>query len=158
MGTHSTILAWNILWTEEPGGLQPIGLQRVGHDSTCMFWRYWFTFSSKMWPITGNQLQVTQVSLHWPHGTENYLGAYRDELQSSGSICGEETTVKLCYHCCCPVGTSTDCFLTTLQSICSEHILKKERVMHLQGSTWEKKKEWTGVAQFKLFLMMWKGF
>ena len=30
--THSSILAWRIPWTEEPGGLQSIGLQRVGHD------------------------------------------------------------------------------------------------------------------------------
>ena len=32
MATHSKILAWRIPWTEEPGGLQSIGLQRVGHN------------------------------------------------------------------------------------------------------------------------------
>ena len=33
MATHSSILAWRILWTEEPGGLQSMGLQRVlRHD------------------------------------------------------------------------------------------------------------------------------
>ena len=32
MATHSSILAWRIPWTEEPGRLQPMGLQRVGHD------------------------------------------------------------------------------------------------------------------------------
>ena len=32
MATHSSILAWRISWTEEPGGLQSMGLQRVGHD------------------------------------------------------------------------------------------------------------------------------
>ena len=32
MATHSSILAWRIPWTEEPGGLQSIGLRRVGHD------------------------------------------------------------------------------------------------------------------------------
>ena len=32
MATLSSILAWRILWTEEPGGLQSIGLQRVGLD------------------------------------------------------------------------------------------------------------------------------
>ena len=32
MATHSTILAWKIAWTEGPGGLLFIGLQRVGHD------------------------------------------------------------------------------------------------------------------------------
>ena len=30
--THSSILAWRIPWTEEPGGLQSIGSQGVGHD------------------------------------------------------------------------------------------------------------------------------
>ena len=32
MATHSSILAWRISWTEESGGLQSMGLQRVGHD------------------------------------------------------------------------------------------------------------------------------
>ena len=32
MATHSSILAWRMTWTEEPGGLQFMGLQRVGHD------------------------------------------------------------------------------------------------------------------------------
>ena len=32
MATHSSILAWRIPWTEEPGGLQSMGLPRVGHD------------------------------------------------------------------------------------------------------------------------------
>ena len=32
MATHSSILAWKIPWTEEPGGLQSLGLQRVRHD------------------------------------------------------------------------------------------------------------------------------
>ena len=31
MATHSSILAWRIPWTEEPGGLQFMGSQRVGH-------------------------------------------------------------------------------------------------------------------------------
>ena len=32
MTTHSSILAWRITWTEEPGGLQSMGFQRVGHS------------------------------------------------------------------------------------------------------------------------------
>ena len=32
MAIHSSILAWKIPWTEEPGRLQSMGLQRVGHD------------------------------------------------------------------------------------------------------------------------------
>ena len=34
MATHSSILAWRILWTEEPGWLQSIGSQRVGHNQS----------------------------------------------------------------------------------------------------------------------------
>ena len=40
MATYSSILAWQIPWTEEPGGLQSMGSQRVGHD-----WAHW---ASKM--------------------------------------------------------------------------------------------------------------
>ena len=32
MANHFNILAWEIPWTEEPGGLQAMGLQRVGHN------------------------------------------------------------------------------------------------------------------------------
>ena len=32
MATHSSTLAWETPWTEEPGGLQSMGWQRVGHD------------------------------------------------------------------------------------------------------------------------------
>ena len=32
MATHCSILVWEISWTEEPGGLQSMGSQRVGHD------------------------------------------------------------------------------------------------------------------------------
>ena len=50
MATHSSILAWRIPWTEEPGGLQSMGSQRVGHDWTTslhfqlqhnMSWLHW---------------------------------------------------------------------------------------------------------------------
>ena len=38
MATHSNSLAWKIPWTEEPGRLQSMALQRVGHDrvTSCM--------------------------------------------------------------------------------------------------------------------------
>ena len=38
MATHSSILDWRIPWIEEPGRLQSIGLQRVGHD--CSNWAH----------------------------------------------------------------------------------------------------------------------
>ena len=39
MATHSSILAWRIPWTEEPGGLQSIELQGVGHDGSDLAWQ-----------------------------------------------------------------------------------------------------------------------
>ena len=42
MATHSSTLAWKIPWTEKPGRLQSIGLQRVGHD--CVTSLSTFTF------------------------------------------------------------------------------------------------------------------
>ena len=45
MATHSSILAWRILWTEEPGGLQSMRSQRGGHDwvtnAHTQFWYKW---------------------------------------------------------------------------------------------------------------------
>ena len=32
MAIHSSLLAWRILWTKEPDGLQSMGLQRIGHN------------------------------------------------------------------------------------------------------------------------------
>jgi len=34
MATHSSVLAWRIPWTEEPGSVQSMGSQRVRHDGT----------------------------------------------------------------------------------------------------------------------------
>ena len=47
MAAHSSILAWKIPWTEEPGGLQSTGSQRAGHNlvtkqhKACMFYPLW---------------------------------------------------------------------------------------------------------------------
>ena len=42
MATHSSILAWRIPWTEKPGRLQSMGLQRVGHNSVTNGRPRWF--------------------------------------------------------------------------------------------------------------------
>ena len=43
MATHSSILAWKIAWTEEPGGLQSMGSQRVGHKKSLSDFTLTFT-------------------------------------------------------------------------------------------------------------------
>ena len=51
MATHSSILAWKIPWTEEPGGLQSMGLQRIGYDGvTNTFSFNWDTdIENRLW-------------------------------------------------------------------------------------------------------------
>ena len=76
---HSSILTWRILWTEEPGGLQSTGSQRVGHDwvtNTFTLWLYQVlvvacgifscniqTLSCSMFPNQG----LNPGPLHWEH-------------------------------------------------------------------------------------------
>ena len=42
MATHSSILAWEILWTEEPGGLKSMRLQRVRLNLVTKQWQWWW--------------------------------------------------------------------------------------------------------------------
>ena len=53
MATHSSILAWRIPWTEEPGGLQSMGSQRAGHDGATFTY---FTYCE------GRTLQMVHLS------------------------------------------------------------------------------------------------
>ena len=62
--THSRILAWRIPWTEEPGGLQSTGLQRVGHDSA-------ITPEMPIWvPPDQPRRKYDPESLHFPYFLE----------------------------------------------------------------------------------------
>ena len=56
MAPHSSILAWNIPWTEEPGGLQSIGSLRVGHNRATLLSLFTFMHWRRKW-------QPTPVSL-----------------------------------------------------------------------------------------------
>ena len=49
MATHSSIPAWQILWTEESGGQQSIGLQRVGHNQSSLAHTHSCMHTSSCW-------------------------------------------------------------------------------------------------------------
>ena len=76
MATHSSILAWRILWTEEPGGLQSIGSQRVWYD--------WMTNTLGSWNLLSqwsDEPRKNQYLVRWErskfrlgHRTENEHG------------------------------------------------------------------------------------
>ena len=63
MASHSSILAWEISWTEEPDGLQSKGLQRVGHDSATK--KRAHTWDRKVSPL-GQQLRCPWSVPQWP--------------------------------------------------------------------------------------------
>ena len=52
MAPHSSTLAWKIPWTEEPGGLQSMGLRRVGHDWTTSLALFTFLHWKRKWQPT----------------------------------------------------------------------------------------------------------
>ena len=76
MATCPSILAWRILWTEEPGGLQSVGLQRVGHDWVSMYIMLEFLLLIKVrlslcrlpewvfWLKVGNQLSTGAFGIY----------------------------------------------------------------------------------------------
>ena len=93
MATHSSIFAWRIPWTEEPGGLQSTGSQRVGHDwATSLS----LSLSRQRWPIksqvwgrkmktTSSHLWVSEppsTALIWPHVYLCFLPAVRSPVTS----------------------------------------------------------------------------
>ena len=49
MAPHSSILAWKIPWTEQPGGLQSMGSQRVGHDWVTNTFTFWYKGEEQGW-------------------------------------------------------------------------------------------------------------
>ena len=55
MATHSSMLAWRIPWTDEPGGLQSMGSQRVRHDQvTHAFLYHWATRETQQLNVLQN--------------------------------------------------------------------------------------------------------
>ena len=59
MATHSSILAWEIPWTEEPGGLPSTGSQRIGHDWATLTLTLWVNrfFSPLCWVLSGGLMK-----------------------------------------------------------------------------------------------------
>ena len=64
MATHSGILAWRIPWTEEPGGQQSIGSQRIGHEAMTkrMFLDFWMVILVTPWICRKPSLDIA-----WKH-------------------------------------------------------------------------------------------
>ena len=70
MATHSSILAWEVPWAEEPGGLQSMGSQRVRHD-----WVYEQTATGQIYPLKLGVKKLIVSSL--------MLNSYKNDLAFS---------------------------------------------------------------------------
>ena len=98
MAPHSSTLAWKILWMEEPGGLQSMGLQRVGHD-----WATWLSFFFLSIPFLkyGPQIIISSSSssITWELVSDKSLTSW---ISKSGDGTQQSEIFKKClleYSC-----------------------------------------------------------
>ena len=80
MATHSSILAWKIPWTEEPGRLHSMGLQRVGHDWVTSL--FFFFHETKAVGAGGGEMGVQKVKQSW----DLFLCSFSTGIQASFQV------------------------------------------------------------------------
>ena len=80
MATHSSILAWKIPWTEEPGGLQSIGSERVRNDSNDLACRHPFLGASQLASVVKNPPAIWVLSLGWEDTLEKEMATHSSIL------------------------------------------------------------------------------
>ena len=100
MAPHSSTLAWKILWTEEPGRLQSIGLLRVGHDSATSLSLFTHTLEKEM--ATRSSVLAWRIPGTGEPGGLPSLGLYRvghdwSNLAAAASFILEQLPVNFLY-------------------------------------------------------------
>ena len=99
MATHSSILAWRIPWTEEPGGLQSIGSERVRHDwrdsahTHTATWKDLETYHTK-WSESDRERQMSDYITH----------ILNLKCDTNEFICETETDYRPREQTCCQGG------------------------------------------------------
>ena len=120
MATHSSILAWRIPWTEEPGGLQSTGLQRVGHNRA-------FTFTLKILHAITKVSVIVKCYWHcYCHSEKRFLTkvSYRRKRTKPGKAS------KKCKWILRTMGNNQRFEIGE-----DHHCLKKKKKMSLEGGT-----------------------
>ena len=95
MATHSSILAWKIPWTEEPGTLQSMGVQKVGHNCATehkqrgglgFFCWWWFLVLFSMFlEKHGRRMGREESMSGFPISSSTLIGAIKRRSQRSTS-------------------------------------------------------------------------
>ena len=107
MATHSSILAWKIPWMEEPGRLQSMGLQRVGHD--------WTTSLSTSWNSPSTSSSNWNLVISWEQSIPGRLSY----------------TSYSCIQSHVAVGGSSSLFLTGMPIPLDPHSLTNPPIVRL---------------------------
>ena len=85
MATHSSTLAWKIPWTEEPGRLQSMGSQRVGHDWATSLYNFYFckntSDTSAILQFSSLTLQYCSLTFNERHQCFSHCRVYWDHLE-----------------------------------------------------------------------------
>ena len=114
MATHSNILAWRIPWTEEPGGLQSIGSQTVGHN--------WVTYTYLLTYLQDAILNVSPVCLVHLMLFTIWWGGYDDQVSSRGQICIQAIWLQMgCHSTVLPNQDRVQCWVMSLWPWCWEN-------------------------------------
>ena len=88
--THSSITAWRIPWTEEPGGLQFIGSQKVGHD-----WAHTLIFLSVRFVVPQNNYN-NNIRDHWSQITITNITIMKSLKHGEKYVTQRHTVNKRC--------------------------------------------------------------
>ena len=95
MATHSSVLAWRIPWTEEPGRLQSMGSLRVGHDWATSLSLFTFINWRRKWQLTpqgmGEPGRLPSMGLHrvrhdWSNLAAAVVWSWTNSLTTLGLI------------------------------------------------------------------------
>ena len=82
MAAHSSILAWKIPWIEEPGGLQSMGLQKIGHDWACTH-----ITDNNVVILSGEQWRGSAIHIHVPILPQSALPSRLSHNIQQSSLC-----------------------------------------------------------------------
>ena len=96
MATHSSTLAWEIPWTEEPGRLQSVGLRRTGHNWVTSLSLFTFMHWRRKWQPT--PVLLSGESQRWEPGGLPSVGSHRvrhDWRDLAAAAAGEKVSLFL---------------------------------------------------------------